>query len=931
VNEETSAKAWSELHLMRQRLASLEERHAAEIVMLKSRLKDLESLLSPVEIPTAVERPSLIAEEVPTPSPPPPRPFAAAKIEPPIQPVSAMKPVDRTPLELRFGRVWLVRIGIALLLTGFVLLGNFAYKNWIRDLPAEVRLAALYICSLALSGAGMHLGRKENLKRFGEVLLAGGMAFFYWCTFASHHVTRLKVVESPVLAGGMLLAVAVGIIGIALRRGSRAVAVMGLLFASYATVLQPLGWLSAASNLVLAIAGMGLMTRREWGAPGIVAMAGIYLSFLWWQIAGAVGMRPQDVSALCFLPPVWAAFALPGVTGIARYFPGLPARLRAWFLSANHGAFFVLFSALWMELRGGENYWAVPAVFGSVLMAMGAIGRRSDPASGSAQLAQGLAAITLAMTLKLEGDALALGFAIQAVLTGIAFARFGGRIEMVTSALAALAGAVWLIFAGDLGHDIPPWNRALVALLIMGSVFPLHQGWQRHGASEPARGATLLALAAGSVAALFGWCLHLADGPRYLSLLGVATAMSCVALLLDRKRHLPEVGHWSRAFHGTGLLFLLKVHPTFSWARELGVLAWWWPAAALLMGLAGHWLWTHRAPERPKGEALASADLSACLTALIAVASVHSLIAPLDLAVSTSMVVFGTTALALAAAARYLLGSPMLIAASVLFLGELLGGQAGSVPIPWPAEFLPLLVAGGIAYLAYGPVRDPISLVAGAAARVFAVISWIAAWSELAPEYWEDVVATSALVLMAIPGRVGRGRMAEPWALLGISVCWLVAKMAVAPWQLIDSPPISHGSMVVAALLAAPFMVKLTRLEFLRIRPVLIFGGCSLLAAWCTQAMVWHLGWKPVAVVWTVLGFTMVSAGLWRRIATVRHVGFALLGIAVIKLFAVDVWDFATFFRVTAFLSLGVALVVLGFFYNRFADVLKKLLEGDRA
>ena len=28
-------------------------------------------------------------------------------------------------------------------------------------------------------------------------------------------------------------------------------------------------------------------------------------------------------------------------------------------------------------------------------------------------------------------------------------------------------------------------------------------------------------------------------------------------------------------------------------------------------------------------------------------------------------------------------------------------------------------------------------------------------------------------------------------------------------------------------------------------------------------------------------------------------------------------------------LALGVALVVLGFFYNRFAEVRKKLLEGD--
>ncbi len=44
-----------------------------------------------------------------------------------------------------------------------------------------------------------------------------------------------------------------------------------------------------------------------------------------------------------------------------------------------------------------------------------------------------------------------------------------------------------------------------------------------------------------------------------------------------------------------------------------------------------------------------------------------------------------------------------------------------------------------------------------------------------------------------------------------------------------------------------------------------------------------------------------------------------------------DGWNFFTFFGVTAFLPLGVALVVPVFFYNHFADALTKLLEADDA
>jgi uncharacterized membrane protein len=100
---------------------------------------------------------------------------------------------------------------------------------------------------------------------------------------------------------------------------------------------------------------------------------------------------------------------------------------------------------------------------------------------------------------------------------------------------------------------------------------------------------------------------------------------------------------------------------------------------------------------------------------------------------------------------------------------------------------------------------------------------------------------------------------------------------------------------------------------------------------WSTRWLVGEFGWRPAAVLWSGLGFVLVSAGLWRRRAALRHAGFVVLALALGKLFLVDVWDFSTFFRVAAFLALGVALVVLGFFYNRFADLFKRLMEEDEA
>lgn len=372
MNDEEVSALRDEIASLRNRLAAAQEFHAETLAGIGMQLDALEAKLpaTVAQTPAARLDPPVPVAEPPVPTPPP---FPAGEESirqwqavASSEPIAAPLPLPARPLplppkpegsfELRFGRVWLVRFGIALLLTGLVLLGNFAYKNWIYDLPAGVRLAALYLGSFLLAGEGARLARRENLARFGEVLLAGGLAFFYWCTFAAYHVPRLRVIDSPVLAGGLLLLAAGGIVAISLRRDSRVTAVMGLLLASYATVLQPLGWLSAASNVVLAAAGTALMLRPRWTMPGIAAMAGTYVSFLWWQVAGAAGGASDGLSALWFLPPVWAVFALPGVIGISHRFEGFSDRARAWFASANNGAFFLLFSLTWLRHKGSEDF-----------------------------------------------------------------------------------------------------------------------------------------------------------------------------------------------------------------------------------------------------------------------------------------------------------------------------------------------------------------------------------------------------------------------------------------------------------------------------------------------------------------------------------------------------------------------------------------------
>ena len=54
-----------------------------------------------------------------------------------------------------------------------------------------------------------------------------------------------------------------------------------------------------------------------------------------------------------------------------------------------------------------------------------------------------------------------------------------------------------------------------------------------------------------------------------------------------------------------------------------------------------------------------------------------------------------------------------------------------------------------------------------------------------------------------------------------------------------------------------------------------------------------------------------------------------MLAMALLKVFAMDVWDFTAFMRVVSFLVLGAALMVLGLLYHRFAPLMKDLFTRD--
>lgn len=927
----------SEIARLREQVETISRRHIAELDAIRSQIFELESrsqrfqnsepeVSSPPPLPKAPAKPAGQNARPDTSSD-----FSDSKIQTPKAAESDPPRPPNETFELDFARVWFVRVGMVILLTGLVFLGNYAYQNWVRELSNGTRLLMLFLCAVGLSEAGRQLAKRENLNRFGEVLLAGGMAFFYYCTFAAHHVTRLKVIESPALGTGLLFLSAGGIAAVSWFRQAKITATFSLVLAAYATMLQPIGWMSCASNLLLALVGLFFMLRPGWSGPGWASMLGSYAAFVGSQSLAHVenGHPVELIAMLWFLPPLWILFVIPGLLG--RYRENLSERSRAWFAGINNALFFILFNALWADQFGSEDLWKVSAMFGFVLLAIGIVGRRQDTISGGVNISQGLAVGTLALIMKFDGHQLGLILAAESLSLAIAAWKFKGRSEVVFSLVAGLISAWLLVTAVGAVSTIPIWSLVLTSMVVaaasavMVRVKPHVVDFQ--GAVRVS--SFLLFLAAVLIANHL--CVHRLDDTQGMMTAGIlASALTAAYLKLDSKRYQPEAAWASMWFLLVAVFIGNGVDHV--WANAL--------VAALLFSAC--WLW-HRQPKTP-GEA-ESLDLTyqpafpAWAFALGVPIFIWQITSACCASSSTLYLLNHCVALALLVVATRLRCERLSVTSAIFSLVSLslLTNTDGRNALFIFISVLLAFAAASIVVTTWS--RKYISEISGITAcclfRLTAFLAFMIGFYEWSPDLWGDWVALSAAIVVAL---IGLMKWKCPMECLGwilVSLLWLFYRSTNEPWGITEGDQEWRGGMVVLALVILTVVYKtrpacIPKLQNGKNTVALLAGlMCVFMASWATQMLVWRFDWKPAAVLWTSLGFLFVSMGLWQRVHILRVSGFVLLALSLTKIFISDVWDYTAFMRVASFIILGLALILLGLFYNKFSHVIKTLLESE--
>lgn len=282
--------AWS----AHNRAERLEER----IAQLETRKKRTESLPSPAEEPEPAK-----PQTEPPPLPVSPHPAASspkeAQTTPSLVAKAPSEPVkkEREPLiraatlrklhllppegegtsEVQIASWWATRIGIVLGVIAAVFFGVHVSENT----PPIVRLLGLVGVGILMFLVGLKL--EKSVTTFGQILSAGGLAILYVAAFAAYSFEPLRVIESPGLGLALQFLGVVFMGAFALWKHSEPLASLAILLgyvSCWFSHAHDLSSFTLAGLIFFALVAALLFFRSGWLSTLRIAMMGSYSGYL---------------------------------------------------------------------------------------------------------------------------------------------------------------------------------------------------------------------------------------------------------------------------------------------------------------------------------------------------------------------------------------------------------------------------------------------------------------------------------------------------------------------------------------------------------------------------------------------------------------------------------------------------------------------------
>lgn len=88
-----------------------------------------------------------------------------------------------------------------------------------------------------------------------------------------------------------------------------------------------------------------------------------------------------------------------------------------------------------------------------------------------------------------------------------------------------------------------------------------------------------------------------------------------------------------------------------------------------------------------------------------------------------------------------------------------------------------------------------------------------------------------------------------------------------------------------------------------------------------------HFNILYLPIIWTILASIFIYNGLKKNIQEYNKIGFALIGLMVLKLYGYDVWQMDNISRISAFIALGIILLLSSFAFQRLKNMIRNMVD----
>jgi uncharacterized membrane protein len=361
----------------------------------------------------------------PPPSPPPPVEPPPSIAAPPVEQHAPAPPVragrSSEEWEALIGGNWTNKLGVFVTVIALALLLKYAYAQ----LGPAGRVALSLAASFAMLAAGVLFERREEYRTFAYGLIGGGWAALFTTVYAMHAIAAAKVVDNPLTATLLLLAVVAGMIVHSLKYRAETVTGLAYFLAFTTLAISEVTTFSVIMVIPLAASLLFVAHRHGWSRFAIFGLVATYATCGLHKDTGSPLWQTQALFLVYWL--VFEAFDL--------------IRSDRWLLPLNALGFLLLSSAKWAH-SAPDDIWQLAAGAAALYLGSTIVRIRADRWRPAVLLNAVLA--TAAIVLKLHEQWVPLALAIDAEIYYLAGVRFRSLY------LRRLATAIFLLQAAIL-------------------------------------------------------------------------------------------------------------------------------------------------------------------------------------------------------------------------------------------------------------------------------------------------------------------------------------------------------------------------------------------------------------------------------------------------------------------------------------------------